>query len=126
MSGTEPRKVDGSAGLILESNILPVSGPNGPWLLPPVSAQVRPSGFTGMLGLGGHYGNRGTRSFHVFAVSFREERNHMLATCGDDTTPNNLVQRMCRNSEGWNDVNTAIIRIILELQHRWRVDSQSG
>lgn len=65
---------------------------------------------------------------HVLFVCprFNEVRNHMLATCGVDTTPDNLVQRMCRNAEGWAAVNSAAAQIVLELQRRWRVDSRSG
>lgn len=64
---------------------------------------------------------------HVLFVCprFRTMRDRMFATCGRDTTPDNLVQRMCADEFGWNAVSSAITHIVSELQRRWRVDSRS-
>lgn len=65
---------------------------------------------------------------HVLFVCprFRTMRDHMLATCGLDTTPDNLVRRMCKDEVGWNAVLSAIVQIVSELHRRWRVDSRDG
>ena len=53
---------------------------------------------------------------------FTEARNDMMAVSGRDTTPDNLVRRMCSQEEVWDAVSTATSRIVRVLQRRWRVD----
>lgn len=53
---------------------------------------------------------------HVLFVCsrFRTARKHMLASCGGDTSPDNLVHRMGRDALGCNNVSLDIWRIRLK------------
>lgn len=53
---------------------------------------------------------------------FEVERNTMLLISGMDTTPDNLVERMCREEAIWNAVNTASQQIMSKLQRWWRLE----
>lgn len=65
---------------------------------------------------------------HVVFVCprFVGERNAMLAISGLDTTPDNIVRRMCQDSAIWSAVSTAVSQIVLALQNRWRLDQRRG
>lgn len=51
-------------------------------------------------------------------------RGRMLTTCGGDTSPDNIIERMCADAECWNAVTTAVTHIMLELQRLWRADQE--
>lgn len=56
---------------------------------------------------------------------FRGEREDMLTVCGTDTTPDNIVERMCSCENTWNVVSRSITQIVLKLQHKWRTDQRA-
>lgn len=56
---------------------------------------------------------------------FNEQRQVIWSRCGVDTTPDNLVVRMCLTEGTWRDVCGAITQIVLALQLRWRVDQRA-
>ena len=51
---------------------------------------------------------------------YERARYDMFIVCGRDTTPDNLVQRMCRDINVWNAVSTTATRIVSDLQRSWR------
>lgn len=55
---------------------------------------------------------------------FETARNVIITASGEDTTPENIVQRMCNDSNTWDVVSTAISQIMVELQRKWREDQQ--
>jgi hypothetical protein len=65
---------------------------------------------------------------HVFFVCprFASARSDMMAVSGIDTTPDNLVPRMCSDRDTWSAVSAAASRIVLELQNRWRVEQRQA
>lgn len=56
---------------------------------------------------------------------FRAERENLLLECGLDTTPDNLVDRMCINASKWNAACRAITQIMLKLEVKWRTDQRA-
>lgn len=64
---------------------------------------------------------------HILFVCprFDVERRAMLDVCGRDTSPDNLIQRMCQAVEKWNAVSTATTQIACRLQRIWRAEQQS-
>ena len=46
----------------------------------------------------------------------------MLAISGADTSPDNLVYRMCLEEDTWNAIDRAIAQIMSALQRKWRED----
>jgi hypothetical protein len=63
---------------------------------------------------------------HVFfeCPRFGDVRSDMWAVSGQNTTPENLIQRMCGSFDIWNAVAIAASRIVLRLQERWRQDQR--
>lgn len=62
----------------------------------------------------------------IFACPrFQASRDIMLAGCGLDTTPDNLVEKMCRSEGAWGAASRAISQIMLKLQQRWHVDQRA-
>ncbi|XP_058456426.1 uncharacterized protein LOC131433838 [Malaya genurostris] len=57
---------------------------------------------------------------------FATQRNGLLDVCGRDTTPENLVQRMCHSEENWNAVSTATSQIAGILQRNWSAEQQAA
>lgn len=55
---------------------------------------------------------------------FREARLNMFAVCGNDTSPDNIVQRMSGSADCWNAARTMITQVVLELQRLWRAEQQ--
>ena len=52
------------------------------------------------------------------------ERNEMIAVVGEDVNANNIVHKMCRDEDGWNAVNRAVVQITSTLQRRWREEQR--
>lgn len=48
----------------------------------------------------------------------------MLEVCGRDTTPDNIIERMCTGVDEWNVVSNTVSTIVLHLQRKWRADQQ--
>ena len=63
---------------------------------------------------------------HVIFDCLRFEAVHseMVAVSGADTTPDNVVERMCRDENTWDAVNGAVAQIMGALQQKWRDDQQ--
>jgi len=55
---------------------------------------------------------------------FESTRSTMLAVSGADTSPDNVVHRMCRDENTWNAINKAITQIMSALQRKWRDDQE--
>lgn len=56
---------------------------------------------------------------------FRVEREDMLMVCGLDTSPDNMVERMCLSEDTWNAASRTIAQIMLSLQAKWRTDQRA-
>lgn len=65
---------------------------------------------------------------HVVFVCprFVDARNNLLDACGPDTTPDNLVSRMCQSEITWSVVSTVISQIVLALQQKWRTEQREN
>lgn len=65
---------------------------------------------------------------HVFFVCprFAGARDDMMAVSGLDTTPDNVVQKMCSDPTIWSAVCVAASQIVLALQDRWRTDQRNA
>lgn len=57
---------------------------------------------------------------------FGAVRSGMLEIVGGDTTPDNVVQRMCGDASMWNAVSVAVTQIASALQRKWRDDQRSN
>jgi hypothetical protein len=57
---------------------------------------------------------------------FREGRLAMMAECGNDTSPDNLIGRMCRDNECWDTASAFISAVVLTLQDKWRSDQRQA
>lgn len=57
---------------------------------------------------------------------FGSTRSAMFAISGADTSPENIVHRMCRDHNTWNAIDRAITQIMSALQRKWREDQASG
>ena len=51
---------------------------------------------------------------------FEAARSEMLAIIGADTSPDNVVRRMCSDIAKWNAVVGAVTQITSALQRKWR------
>lgn len=61
----------------------------------------------------------------VFACPrFEAARSEMLAIIGADTSPDNVVRRMCSDIAKWNAVVGAVTQITSALQRKWRDDQR--
>ena len=65
---------------------------------------------------------------HVLFVCprFARVRSNMMAISGRDTTPGNMIQRMCKSQDTWAAVNAAAIQVVQALQNTWRVDQRQA
>lgn len=63
---------------------------------------------------------------HVVFVCprFQEVRENMFSVCGLNTSPDDIVDKMCRNSSVWNAVSSAVSCIMIQLQRQWRADQR--
>lgn len=70
--------------------------------------------------------NRAETAEHVLfeCPRFAEQRSSMLEVCGRDTTPDNIIERMCTGVDEWNVVSNTVSTIVLHLQRKWRADQQ--
>lgn len=57
---------------------------------------------------------------------FQTSREILLLGCGMDTTPDNLIDRMCLSEEAWGAASRAITQIMLKLQRKWRTDQRAS
>jgi hypothetical protein len=57
---------------------------------------------------------------------FTEGRTAMLAVCGADTSPDNLIGRMCGDRECWAAASAFISAVVLTLQDKWRADQRQA
>lgn len=55
---------------------------------------------------------------------FRLERSEMIAVSGEDVSADNVIDRMCKNEDTWNAVNSAVVRIQSALQRKWREEQR--
>lgn len=64
---------------------------------------------------------------HVVFVCprFQDSRNTLLLACGSDTSPDNLVDRMCLSEDAWSAASRAITQIMLKLQQKWRTKQRA-
>lgn len=53
-------------------------------------------------------------------------RSAMLVPSGTDTSPANVVHRVCHDDNTWNAINEAITQIMSALQQKQREDQASG
>lgn len=56
---------------------------------------------------------------------FRDEREEMLTACGRDTTPDNIIERMCQSEDTWRAAQRTVTQIVLILQAKWRTDQRA-
>lgn len=56
---------------------------------------------------------------------FQSSRDTLLLGCGPDTSPDNLVDRMCQREDAWNAASRAITEVMLKLQQKWRADQRA-
>lgn len=57
---------------------------------------------------------------------FRAARDGMLAESITSLSPDNIVERMCREESTWNAVNRAVGQILSSLQRKWREDQRAS
>ena len=100
--------------------LLPDAIPVRPWLLQEIPAQVRTRWVSLLSGMHRYGGNTRTRDIRRFEAV----RSEMVAVNGADTTPDNVVERMCRDENTWDAVNGAVAQIMGALQQKWRDDQQ--
>lgn len=64
---------------------------------------------------------------HVIFICprFESVRRDLLATSGEDTSPDNMIHRMCRDYNIWDTANRVITQIMSALQQKWRNDQRT-